>query len=338
MKKLILLFTVLAFVNVLNAQDEEKKGPWTIKGETGITYSNAYFSEYWAAGGDNSNSLLWRGFINANWKGEKATWENALDLNYGLIKQGDLDLRKMKDNIDFLSKYSINGFNEKWRYTALLNFKTQFTEGFKYDNQIFYVSDFFAPAYITASVGIEYLGSDKLKIFISPFSQKTTIVSEAYYDKKVENKAYPKFEGMESHEDMPLDESLIEQTDSAFKAENTITYGLEWRENIKTETGAMAQIIYDHPDMVKGFGLKTRLDLFAAYANIDKVDIDWEIWLTFKFNDYLSMNINTQMIYDDDVKFQEFTTATDGTQIVKNVPKIQFRNLFGVGLVYTFQN
>lgn len=338
MKKLILLLLLLTVMGSAFAQDEEEnKGPWTIKGEAGITYSNAYFGEYWAAGGENSNSLLLRGLLNMNWKGEKASWENTFDLSYGLLKQGEQDLRKMDDKIDILSKYSLNGFSEKWRYTALLNFQSQFTEGFKYGDNKILVSDFLAPAYVTASVGLEYLGSDRLKIFFSPFSQKTTVVKEAYYDKKVQNKALNlQFPGGVPNE---LEGENIEPdqlfVDSAIAVlSETITYGLKWRDNVKTEPGALAQIIYDHPDMVKGFGLKTRLDLFAAYENITRVDIDWELWLTFKFNQFLSMNINTQMIYDDDIRFE----VTDEMGNTTYSPKLQFRNLLGIGLVYTFQN
>lgn len=337
MKKLILLSFLMFAVGSTFAQEEEEKGPWTINGETGITYSNAYFGEYWSAGGENSNSLVWRGLLNMNWAGEKSSWENTIDLSYGLLQQGDQDLRKMNDKIDILSKYSLKGFNEKWRYTALVNFKSQFTEGFKYESNKIYVSDFLAPAYLTASVGIEYLGNDKLKIFLSPFSEKTTIVKESYYDKKVDNKAlnlqFP--EGVPSElegENIEPGQQFVDSAQAVLQ--ETTTYGLAWRENAKYEIGALAQVIYDHPDMVKGFGLKTRLDLFAAYTNIDKVDVDWEIWLTFKFNEFLSMNINTQMIYDDDIRFE----ITDDMGNTTYSPKLQFRNLLGVGLVYTFKN
>ncbi|MFB6318467.1 DUF3078 domain-containing protein [Saccharicrinis sp. FJH54] len=338
MKKLFLLLCLVTVVGSTFAQDEQaEKKPWTIKGETGITYSNAYFGNYWAAGGDNSNSLLWRGLLNMNWAGEKGKWDNTIDLSYGLLQQGDQGVRKMNDKIDVLSKYSINGFSEKWRYTALLNFKTQFTEGFKYEANKILVSDFFAPAYLTASVGIEYLGDDRLKIFFSPFSEKTTIVKEAYYDKKIENKAielqFP--DGVPSE----LEGEVIEPDPFFMDSARTIlqateVYGLAWRDNIKTEIGALAQIIYDHPDMIKGFGLKTRLDLFGAYEHLNKIDVDWELWLTFQFNKYLSVNINTQMIYDDDIRFE----VPDGSGGTKYSPKIQFRNLLGVGLVYTFNN
>lgn len=343
MKKLLFILIAIVTMPTLRAQDAEKKdNPWKLKGETGLTYSNVMLKD-WAAGGDNSNSLLWRGIVSLNHQG-KGRWENTLDMAYGLVQQGDQDLRKMNDKIDFLSKYSANGFNDKWRYMALLNFKTQFTDGFKYNNNTkdLLVSGFFAPAYLTGSFGLEYLGSEKLKIFISPFSSKTTIVKEAFYDKLVEERAEiiewgpegrPDYEGGEQFE---VDPFYRDSAETVLKT--TTTYGLDWRQNTKTEIGALAQIIYDHPDMVKGFGFKSRLDLFAAYANIDKVDIDWEFWLTYKFNKFLSLNLNTQFIYDDDIKFQKNFTNSDGSPGVKNIPRLQKRNLFGVGLVYTFAN
>ncbi len=343
MKKLLIILIAMAMLPTLQAQDAEKKEtPWKLKGETGLTYSNVMLKD-WAAGGDNSNSLLWRGLVSLNHEG-KGRWENTLDMAYGLVQQGDQDLRKMNDKIDFLSKYSANGFNDKWRYMALLNFKSQFTEGFKYNTNTrdVLVSNFFAPAYLTGSFGLEYLGNEKLKIFISPFSSKTTIVKEAFYDKLVEQKAvdnrYPEANGQpyEPNFEFFIDSADLAQAESELST--TTTYGLGWRENVKTEIGALAQIIYDHPDMVKGFGFKSRLDLFAAYASIDKVDIDWEFWLTYKINKFLSVNLNTQFIYDDDIKFQENFTNTDGTPGVKNSPRLQTRNLFGIGVVYSFAN
>jgi len=60
----------------------------------------------WAAGGQNSIAL--NGFISlfANLKQGKSTWDNLLDIGYGLLKQGDDNFsRKTDDKIDFTSKY-----------------------------------------------------------------------------------------------------------------------------------------------------------------------------------------------------------------------------------------
>lgn len=329
MKKLHLLLGLMLFAFAAFAQDAQPEPKWKYKGQTGLNFTQTGFSEYWAGGGENSYSLVWNANFGLDYKSEKSAWNNTLDLGFGLTKQGEQDLRKMVDKIDFLSKYSLNGFSDKWRYTALINFKTQFADGFKYDATTgdVLVSSFLAPAYITGSFGIEYLGSDKLKIFISPASEKTTVVSESYYDKKVENRAFNTLNaGAPIGEEFEPNEAEIAQAET--QLETTTTYGLAWRENTRFEVGALAQLIYDNPEVMKNIGFKTRLDLFAAYANITKVDVDWEAWLTFKFNKYFSANINAQLIYDDDIRFE----MPDG----KQSPKIQFRELLGLGVVYTF--
>lgn len=329
MKKLQLLLVMVFFTSVALAQDAPPASKWAYKGQTGLNFTQTGFSEYWAAGGEDSYSLVWNANLGLDYKGEKSAWNNTLDMGFGLTKQGEQDFRKMVDKIDFLSKFSLNGFSEKWRYTALLNFKTQFADGFEYQaNDLNNLrSTFLAPAYLTGSFGIEYLGSDKLKIFISPASEKTTIVSTSFYDKKAENLAYNTINGEPGMTGEQREPTEAEIASAEATLSTTSNYGLEWRETVKTEIGAMAQFIYDNPAVMKNIGFKTRLDLFSSYANITKVDVDWEAWLTFKFNKYFSANINAQLIYDDDIRFD----VGDGTQEAK----IQFREMFGIGVVYT---
>lgn len=332
MKKLNLLLVLTMISAAIMAQDAAPASKWVYKGQTGLNFTQTSFTN-WSSGGENSYSLVWNGNFALDYKGEKAAWNNNLDLGYGLTKQGEQDIRKMVDKINFLTKYSLNGFNDKWRYTVLLNFKSQFTDGFEYKASDLNVltSTFLAPGYLTGSFGIEYLGSDKLKIFISPASQKTTLISESYYDKRAENRAYNLINGEFSGEGERFEPSESDIANAEAELSTTTNYGLKWRENSKLEIGALAQVIYDHPEIIKNVGFKTRLDLFSAYNNIDKVDVDWEVWLTFKVNEFLSMNINTQLIYDDDIKFLEEGTTNN------YVTKIQFREMFGIGVVYTFK-
>ena len=55
----------------------------------------------WAAGGQNS--LAVNGLLNsfASYKKGKSTWENTLDLGYGVIKQGTKDFFKADDKLEF---------------------------------------------------------------------------------------------------------------------------------------------------------------------------------------------------------------------------------------------
>jgi hypothetical protein len=74
----------------------------------------------------------------------------------------------------------------------------------------------------------------------------------------------------------------------------------------------------------------------VSYTELSKPDIDWETWLTINFNDYVAFNINFQLKYDYDVKFQENYIDENGMSAVRNVSKLQFRNFLGFGVSYTF--
>ena len=53
-----------------------------------------------------------------------------------------------------------------------------------------------------------------------------------------------------------------------------------------------------------------------------------------KVNKYISMSLNTNLIYDDDINIAK-DTDNDGL-IDENGPRIQFKEIFGVGFSYKF--
>ena len=57
------------------------------------------------------------------------------------------------------------------------------------------------------------------------------------------------------------------------------------------------------------------------------IDVDWQITVGLKVNKFLSANIFTQLIWDNDV-----TLPIEGSTL--KTSKVQFRDIIGVGLVY----
>ena len=81
---------------------------------------------------------------------------------------------------------------------------------------------------------------------------------------------------------------------------------------------------------MKNVTLDTKLNLFSNYLkNPQNIDVDWKVQFNMKVNDYLSANLITHMIYDDDVKIEDADTG-------KSSPKLQFMESFGVGLTFKF--
>jgi len=84
---------------------------------------------------------------------------------------------KTDDKIDFLSKYGRKAFTNFY-YTALVNFKTQFSPGYIYPNDSTKISNFLAPAYMLAAVGLNYQPNSYFNAFLAPFTGKLTIVND----------------------------------------------------------------------------------------------------------------------------------------------------------------
>ncbi len=249
------------------------------------------------------------------------------------------------DRFDLSSRLSLIGKRKNFMYTAVIGLKSQFTDGYNYmsNTQWLLQSSFFAPGYITFDFGIDYINIENLVVHLSPLYEKTTIVREAFYDKRVINEYWggydPAFIPME--EDFQHEEYIPTEAELA-PYEATLStsydsYGLQWRENSRFEVGSNIQFLYDNPELYKFLGLKSRLDLFLSYSNLLKPDVDWETWLSVDFNDYIAFNINFQLFYDNDIKFQEYYVEPDGTPAVRNISKLQLRNFLGFGVSYIFK-
>ena len=86
---------------------------------------------------------------------------------------------------------------------------------------------------------------------------------------------------------------------------------------------------------MENVNLESRFQLFYNYANNPKkIDLNWENALLMKINKYLSASLINQLIYDADI---DITTYDENGNIDQVGPKVQFKNIFGVGLVYIFR-
>ena len=297
MNKLALLILAVFTLSISGfSQDStEIKVGWT-KGAI-VTFNTSHTSlTNWVAGGQNSLSL--NSLMNAhlNYQGETSSWENTLDFGYGLIKQGKQDFLKSDDKIELNSKFG-KPINEKLNYSALLNFKSQLTKGYASSEDKTVISDLMSPAYLLASVGIDYKPADGISLFIGPLSGKATFVN---------------------HPDLVALGS----------------FGLAPGEKVRTELGAYIRAQHTG-ELMKNLSVQNKLDLFSNYLNQPQfVDVNWELLLLFKFNSFLSASINTQLIYDHDI---EIGKDTSGDGIMDDFgPRIQFKEIVGLGLTFSF--
>ncbi|MBP1672350.1 MAG: hypothetical protein H6Q25_165 [Bacteroidetes bacterium] len=310
MKKSILLFFISwIFIfqsfsqitdneTVLRKNEKDTLTGWKTGGIFAITGSQTSLTN-WAAGGENSVSLNALLSVFANYKNGNGAWDNSLDIGYGLLKQGwgkEIPFSKTDDKVDLLSKFGYKAF-KNWYYAALFNFKTQMTPGYKLPTDTIKISNFLAPAYVIAAIGMDYKPNNHLSMFIAPFTAKWTIVN-----------------------------------DSILSAAGA--FGVESGEFLKSEFGGYIRFIYSKNDFkspfLKNISFTTKLDLYSNYLKEpEKIDVNWEVLIAMKVNKYITINLTTNLIYDYDIKFPSDLNAA-------GVDKIQFKEIFGVGFSYKF--
>ena len=102
-------------------------------------------------------------------------------------------------------------------------------------------------------------------------------------------------------------------------------YGVKPGHIARIEMGALVNASVN-TELVKNVDLISDITLFSNYLyHPEKIDVNWKVAVNMKINDYLSALVNTQLIYDADI-----------IDPVYNVAKVQFKELFGVGLNFKF--
>ena len=281
---------------------------WTKGGVGRLTFTQVSLTN-WAAGGNSSISGV--AFLNlfANYKKKRTTWDNTLDLAYGLIREEDGPTVKSDDRIELNSKYGQYAFKH-WYYTALVNARTQFAPGYEIPgNDSTLISDFLAPAYIQTGLGMDYKPSDNFTVFIAPIAGKTTIVNN-------QDLANAGAFGVEKA--TFFDDGSIDQEGK----------------KIRNEFGGFFKMMYKR-DLGKTTKFQTKLDLFSNYLeNPGNIDVNWEVLFAAKIGKYFEASLITNLIYDDDINFavdRDGDGFEDGTG-----PRTQFKQVFGLGFSYKF--
>ncbi len=276
---------------------------WKFLSETSFVFNQAMISN-WSKGGESNISTLidLTGIADYTNKKERMTWNTMGRFKYGLQMSGEYGVRKNIDVIDIASKFNNKAFG-KFDFSATMIFKTQLAKGYNYPNDSVVISKFFNPATFTIGLGLDYKPNKNTSINFAPLSYKGTFVPDTVH---------------------------IDQT----------KHGLTLDQRSKHEPGMSAQI-YHKTVLYKKINLSNRVRLFTNYINDPlNIDIEWEMIATAKLNWFTDIRLNTYLIYDDDTlipvydKNDEPVLGSDGKQ--KKVPKVQFKELIGVSVVFRF--
>lgn len=290
-QKMTLLAGLLLFAGSITLQAQAPKDSlWTTTGFVGLKLTQGSFSN-WATGGSNAFAFDLQGTYQANYKHDKHLWQNRLELAYGLTKTKGDGSRKTSDKIYLNSNYGYLIYKNLY-LSALMNFQTQFSKGYDYAvSRDISVSECLSPAYLMAGLGLTWTPDSYFTAVFSPAAWRGTFVRN---------------------------NRLSDQG----------AYGVTPGKHLLSEFGANLKLEGNYP-LMKNINLYSRLDLFSDYLRKPQnIDVNWEVQLTMMINKWFSASLNTNLVYDDDVRI----TQTDG----RKVKRVQFKELLGVGFQFNF--
>lgn len=275
---------------------------WRFSGNASLTFSQVALSN-WVAGGQNSLSGEAGLFLALDYAKGRNAWNTTLDMGYGLTQLGDEGLVKHLDKFEFASKYGYQAY-KAWYYSALFSLKSQFAPGYKYPDRQHVISDFLSPLYGVLALGADYKPDDHFSLMLSPLTGRMVYVRN---QELADAGAF----GVKKAEWNP---------DGTLKLHG---------ENVLWEFGGFVKAEYRNVYLDGLLGLNTKLELFSNYLNKPKnVDVNYDLMLDYHFTSALTMKFQLTLIYDDDMKIKQDNGHMS--------PKLQVREMFGVGLAYRF--
>ena len=292
---------------------------WKIGGLANVNFSQVYLSN-WAGGGQNAISTQGILSLFANYAKGNNSWDNSIDLAYGVIKQGEAKSTpwfKNDDRIEVNSKVGQKA-SEKWYYSGLFNFRTQFNYGYSKVGDTVHISNFMAPAYSIVALGMDYKPSKYFTFFVAPLTSKMTFVTDDYL--------------------------------SGIGA-----FGVDSGNVFRSEVGGYIKlaVFKEKPFKMEGVTFKTNLTLFSNYSNEPgNIDVTWETLTNVKLNKYMNISLSTYLIYDHDIDIARYNSdgsaryyqdangdnllGPDGSLVQVKGPVMQFKEAWSIGLAYKF--
>ena len=294
-----------------------KDTSWKVSGVIGLSASQTALSN-WQGGGQNNVALNGIFNIEAIYQRDQfEQWTNKLDAQYGIFKQGDVNLfRKNIDQLFALSKYNTKAFGKHWFWALQADYRTQFAPGYTYKGDSTVgraTSDFNSPGYIQLALGLDYKPVDYFSVMVAPLAGKITMV----------NRQYLADDGAFGVEKAKYNDAGV-----------LVTHG----KKIRYEFGGRL-IMKFKKDIFKNVTLDSYLDLFSNYLhNPGNIDVVFNNLLTLKVTKYISASVISQMIYDDDITIKRDFNKDGKYEGASDIygPRVQLLTTVAVGFAYKF--
>ena len=284
--------------------DTSRNEKWVFGGMFQLSFNQSY-SKNWVGSGNPFIGLSTLDNLYLLYNKDKLSWENTLDLDFGMrftfdpksSQKGKYE--KTSDKIDFNSKlgYKAGG---NWYYGALFNMNTQIAVSKDPQNDSITTSGFMTPGYLTLSLGMDY----KRKMwswYISPIAGKmTTKLNKDFYD-------HPAF-------------------------------GVDSFKKVLFSVGAFTRISFA-ADIHPKINLTTKLELFydylGEYTQARNLSANFDMIWRFSITDWLSVSLRAALLYDYKIRFDVYDDA--GNKLDATTDHLQFQETFGLTLGYKFK-
>ena len=251
---------------------------WTHKGDGYLQFMQNYVSDNWYKGGESNYSAVGAVTLEANYDNKsKWKWDNKLEMKLGMQTSRSDTVHKVKANEDLLrytGKVGLQAAN-KWYYTLQVLAYTQFTRGFKANNEKTF-SDFMSPFNFNVGLGMDYKVEWCNKKLTGTINLSPIAVNYRYVART----------GLASSFGVKTDKHTHSLTDFG----SQVTASLEWKIN----------------DVVTW---KTRLYGFSSYH---RAELEWENTFNLKVSKYISANLflfprfDDANNHDDDLGYWQF--------------------------------
>lgn len=293
-----LIFPLFGQTNVDTTKSEKNKY-WKFTGLVSLNFSET-MQWNWAAGGNNNGNGVLAANVKLAYKKDKIAWETTFDSDYGWMwaPSTNFKWRKSHDKIVFSSKFGWE-FHKSWYLTVMANFKSHYSKGFEYTLDANKVEqETYAYNWLSPSYSDLSIGVD----------WKPNEIFTVYLS--------------------PVAGRITTAADSLLRKK----YGVELDKSIKTELGATFKAGVNFA-RIKNFKVISVLTLFTPYnKHFGKIDVDWDLAVSYQFLKVLNVTLGTSLKYYDAVSIM----WTDKDEVVHNSPRVQFREIIGLGIGYSF--
>ena len=277
-----LTFNIFFLFLILNVLSQEKsvdstnvKNNWTKSGKFTFLGNQSSYS-YWTAGGQTSISGTIKIDYDFNFENNGWNWDTKVITAYGLNNIGGSKyLKKTDDRFEInslLGKKFTNNLIGNWSYSSFINFKTQWTKGYRYrknsngEEERSELTRFFSPAYLQIGIGLYWRKSKDLWVNFAPVTGRLIIVNKFFTENLQDGKQY---------------------------------FGVNKGSNSRFELGASLRSYFKF-EFIENVEISNRLSLYSDYLeNSGNIDLDYTINTSMKINKHLTTNLILQFIYDD---------------------------------------